>query len=377
MQLTFSEEQNSLARTALDFATKHCPVTRFRALRTEPNGLRYSPEIFAKMAELGWLGVHIPEEYGGVELGFSELAIILENLGRTLTPEPIVSSTVMGGYALLLGADEHLRESLLPEIATGERVFTFAHQEKAYDHRRELCATRAEKVEGGWKITGEKVHVMDGAGASDLLVVARVSGADDAREGLGIFHIAADTAGVERTALTRLDFRNAANIRFNGAIAQAIREPGNAFEVVEKILDRATIALCAEALGGLRQAFDVSVQYLKDRVQFGVPIGSFQALQHRASKLFAEVELTRSIVLGAARAVDQEPARVPHLASAAKATLDEAFLHVTREGVQFHGGVGVTDEYDIGLYLKRAHVVAASLGDVAFHRERWATLQGY
>lgn len=377
MQLTFSEEQNSLARTALDFAQKHCPVTRFRAHRDEPAELRYSPQVFAKMAELGWLGVHIPEEYGGVELGFSELAILLESLGRTLTPEPLTSSLVLGGYALLLGADEPLRESLLPEIASGERIFTLAHQETTYDYDRALCTTRAEKVDGGWKLTGEKVHVLDGAAASDLLVVARVRGGDRDRDGLGIFHIAADAPGVSRTALTRLDFRNCANLRLDGAIAQAIAAPGDAAEVLDKVLDRATIALCAEALGGLRQAFDISIQYLKERVQFGVPIGSFQALQHRASKLFSEVELARSIVLAAARAVDQEPTRVPHLAAAAKATVDEAFLHVTREGVQFHGGVGVTDEYDIGLYLKRAHVVAATLGDASYHRQRWATLQGY
>lgn len=377
MQLTFTEEQNALARTALDFAQKHCPVTRFRAHRNDDPSLRYSPEIYAKMADLGWLGVHIPEDFGGVELGFSELAILLENLGRTLTPEPLVSSLVLGGYTLLLGADEATKSELLPELAAGERIFTLAHQEKPHAYDRSLCETSARQVNGEWVLRGRKIHVTDGAAATDLFVVARLSGDATSRTGLGIFHVKADAPGVTRTPLTRLDFRNAANIELSDVIAQPITVADTTADVIDQVLDRATIALCAEALGGIRQAFDVSIAYLKERVQFGVPIGSFQALQHRASKLFAEVELARSIVLAAARAVDQEPERVARLAAAAKATVDETFLHVTREGVQFHGGVGVTDEYDIGLFLKRAHVVAATFGDAGFYRDRWATLQGY
>lgn len=378
MQLTFNEEQIALARTAQDFAQKHSPVTRFRALRDAKDPKGFTPQIFQQMAELGWLGVHIPEDFGGVDLGFAELAVILEALGRTLTPEPLIASSVLGGYALLLGGTDAQKQERLEAIAMGERLYAFAHQERAEIYSRTFAETRATLADGQWTIHGKKIAVLDGGNADDLIVVARVDGAANDRTGLGLFIVPANAAGVHREALVRIDHRNASNITFEGAVAtEALGVPGNAADVIDAILDRGTIALCCDALGSLRQAFDISIQYLKERVQFGVPIGSFQALQHRAAKLFSEVELTRSIVLAAARAVDQEPERVPLLAAAAKATLDETFLHVAHEGVQFHGGVGVTDEYDIGLYLKRAHVVAATFGNAAWQRDRWASLKGY
>lgn len=378
MQLTFNEEQIALARTANDFAQKHSPVTRFRALRDAKDPKGYTPKVLQQMADLGWLGVHIPEDFGGVDLGFAELAIILEALGRTLTPEPLIASAVLGGYALLLGGSDAQKTERLEAIASGERLYAFAHQERAGHYSRTRCETRATLVDGTWTITGKKIAVLDGGNADDLIVIARVNGETHDRDGLGLFIVPANADGVKQQALVRIDHRHATNIQFDGARAtEAIGTPGDASDVIDGVLDRGTIALCCEALGAMRQAFDLSVQYLKERVQFGVAIGSFQALQHRAAALFAEVELARSIVLAAARAVDQEPDRVPLLAAAAKATLDEAFLHVTHEGVQFHGGVGVTDEYDIGLYLKRAHVVAATFGDAAWQRDRWASLKGY
>lgn len=378
MLLNNTEEQTALARTAHDFAQRHCPVTHMRALRDSQDPKGYAPKVWSQMADLGWLGVHIPEEFGGVELGFAELAIILEALGRTLTPAPLVASLVLGGYAVLLGGSDALKEELLPEVAAGTRILTLAHQEHAAQYDRALCTTSATLVDGTWRIQGRKIHVLDGGNATDIVVVARVSGAKDSRDGLGLFVVPGEADGLTRTALQRLDSRNAAHLDFENVAATAVLgEAGQAADLLDAVLDRGTIALCAEAVGAMRQAFDISIQYLKERVQFDVPIGSFQALQHRAGLLFADVELARSIVLAAVRAIDQEPDRVPLLAAAAKATCDEAFLHVVHEGVQFHGGVGVTDEYDIGLYLKRARVFAATLGDAAWQRDRWATLKGY
>lgn len=378
MQHVHNEEQLELARTARDFAKRQSPLSRLRALRDARDPLAYSPDIWKQMAALGWAGVHIPEAQGGVELGFTELSLILEAMGRQLAPEPLVASLVLGGYALLLaGEGDAYANTLLGGVAAGERIVTLAHQEHAADHVRTRCETRATQRDGSWRITGEKRHVLHGGNATELIVVARVSGERDDAAGLGLFVVDAQASGVARRALSRLDSQNAAHVAFEDVEARALGTPGDAGPVLDQILDRGTIALCVEALGATRHAFEISIEYLKTRVQFGVPIGSFQALQHRAAALFSEVELAHSIVWAAVDAVDHDPTRVPQLAAAAKATLSETAIAVAHEGVQFHGGVGVTDEYDIGLFLKRAQVFASTLGDAAWHRARWATLSGY
>lgn len=378
IQLQYNDEQQELARIAKSFAEKHCQPTRLRELRDAQDPLQYTPRLWKQMAELGWLAVHIPEAYGGVDLGFAELAIILEAVGSGLAPEPLISSLVLGGVTILEGGSDAQKEALLPGIADGSRIFTLAHQEQAANYTRQFCETTATQHDGAWILNGRKIHVLDAGNATDILVVARTSGGASDRDGLSIFLVDGNAQGLQKTPLNRLDSRNAAHLDLNNVPARdVIGTIGDAADLLDRVLDRATIALCAEALGAMQHAFNISIAYIKERVQFDVPIGSFQALQHRAADLFAEVELARSITLAAARAVDQDPARVPELAAAAKATVDEAFLHVTREGIQFHGGVGVTDEYDIGLYLKRAHVVAATFGDANWQRDRWATLRGY
>lgn len=378
IQLRFNEEQQELARIAKSFAQKHCQPTRLRALRDSNDPLQYTPEVWKQMAELGWLAVHIPEAYGGVELGFAELAIILEAVGAGLAPEPLISSLVLGAVPILEGGSDAQKEAYLPQIADGSRIFTLAHQEQPADYDRFLSETTAQEQDGTWVLNGAKCHVLDAGNATDILVVARTSGEARDREGLSIFLIDPEASGVTLEALNRIDSRNAAHLTLKDVQAKdVIGEIGQAADLIDATLDRATIAICAEALGALQHAFDISIEYIKERVQFDVPIGSFQALQHRAADLFAEVELARSITIAAARAVDQDPSLVPELAAAAKATIDETFLHVAREGIQFHGGVGVTDEYDIGLYLKRAHVVASTFGDADWQRDRWATLRGY
>lgn len=378
IQLQYNDEQQELARIAKSFAENHCQPTRLRQLRDAQDPLQYTPAVWKQMAELGWLAVHIPEAYGGVELGFAELAIILEAVGAGLAPEPLISSLVLGGVTIMEGGSDAQKEALLPGIADGSRIFTLAHQEQAANYTRQFCETTATQHDGQWVLNGQKIHVLDAGNATDILVVARTSGNANDREGLGVFRITSNAPGLEKTPLNRIDSRNAAHLTLQNVQAEeVIGEVGQAADLLDRVLDRATIALCAEALGAMQHAFNISIAYIKERVQFDVPIGSFQALQHRAADLFAEVELARSITMAAARAVDQDPALVPELAAAAKATVDEAFLHVTREGIQFHGGVGVTDEYDIGLYLKRAHVVAATFGDANWQRDRWATLRGY
>ncbi len=378
MKLSLNDEQQELARTARNFAAKHCDVSRLRALRDSHDVHQYSPDVWKHMAQLGWFGVHISEDHGGIGLGFAELTLILEALAAGLAPEPLIPSLVLGALPIEHAGSESQKQQWLPLIAEGTRLFTLAHQESTGDYTRSLCETTASQQDGKWHISGQKLHVLNGGNATDFIVVARTSGNKDDAHGLTLFHVDGQANGLTRTPLNRLDSRNAAHISLDNVPATAvIGTVGEALHTIDYTLDRATIALCSESLGAMQRAFDVSIQYLKERVQFDVPIGSFQALQHRAANLYADLELARSMVLAAARAVDQDASQVPLLAAGAKSLVDDTFLHITREGIQFHGGVGVTDEYDIGLYLKRAHVNAATFGDASWQRARWAMLSGY
>jgi alkylation response protein AidB-like acyl-CoA dehydrogenase len=254
-------------------------------------------------------------------------------------------------------------------------VLTLAFEEakgRGFDFARPK--TRAARVGGGYALTGAKAQVLDGHVADAIIVTAMTD------EGLGLFLVDPKAAGVRITRQHRVDSRNVAQVALEDVRVGAddvVGRPGEAEPLLSSVLDRAAIGLSAEMLGGAEQAFADTVGYLKERVQFGVPIGSFQALQHRAARLFIELELCRSAVLAAARAVDDAPALVPQLASLAKARAADTFLHVAKEAIQMHGGIGMTDEHDIGFYLKRAQAAAVAFGDAAYHRGRWAALNGY
>jgi len=380
MQLVLSEDQELIAQTAADFVAEKSPVSRMRALRDAADPEGFSRELWKEMAELGWVGIPFPESLGGAGMGMADLAIVLEALGRKLAPEPFLSSVLLAGQALLLGGDEAQQKEWLTPMIQGSRLLALAQQEAKSRYDLFRIDTRAERSGEGWRISGRKIQVLDGHVADAFVVSARSSGTDGEADGVSLFLVPADTRGVRCERQTRLDSRNAALVHFDrveipaGALVGDLDCGG---ELLEKVVDRATVGLCAEMLGGMAEAFAMTLDHLKEREQFGVRIGSFQALKHRAARVFMEIELSRSVVMAAARAVDEDAEDLPALVSLAKARCSDAYVLATNEGVQMFGGVGMTDEYDIGLYMKRARAAELSFGDAAHHRDRWARLAGY
>ena len=332
------------------------------------------------MAELGWAGIILPEEYGGADLGYAELGIVLEECGRTLAATPLVSTVLLGANALLLAGNGTQQKDVLAAVAKGEIVLALALQEGPH-HAPYQVATRAEATRDGYKLTGKKTFVLDGHVADQIVVVARTAGKPGERDGLGLFLVPKSARGLKVTRTTMVDGRNSALRRARRRRGRQVRArsatSGRGADVLDPVLDRATIGLAAELLGTIIEAFDRTIDYLKTRKQFGVPIGSFQALKHRAAEMFTEVELSRSIVLDALRAIDEKRPDVALLASIAKARVSDTAHLVGNEAVQMFGGIGVTDEEEIGLFLKRARVAELTFGDAAYHRARFATLSGF
>lgn len=374
MQLGLSEEQTRLAQTARAFFRELAAVGRLRQLRDHRDAHGYSRELWQEMAALGWVGMCLPEAYGGAGLGFVELCVVLEEAGRQLAPEPWTSTVLLGAQALLDGGSEAQRARWLPEIANGRAVVALAYEEIVQRGELARIETRAERHGSAWKLSGEKVQVLD-AHVSDALLVFACVGDKHA-----LFLVNPRAHGVEIERHTRIDGRNSASVRMREvevAADSCVGELGQALPLLERVLDRATIGASAEMLGGASRAFDDTLDYLKTRQQFGVAIGTFQALAHRAARLFIELSLARSAVMAAASAVDEHPEQVARLASLAKVRCSDAFVHVTSEAIQMHGGIGVTDDFHMGFFFKRARAAAVAFGDSTWHLRRWATLGGY
>ena len=292
---------------------------------------------------------------------------------------PFLSTVVLGGGAILEGGSDAQKEKILPGVCSGDTVLALALQEGAR-HDPAAIATTATAVDGGYRISGEKVFVLDGAQADHWVVAARTSGTSGDRDGITLFLVDASTDGVEVGGSILIDSRSAATLTFRDVQVEAaavVGEVDRGSDVLDPVLDRAAACVSAEMLGGIDESFAMTVQYLKDREQFGVKIGTFQGLKHRAARWFCEVELTRSIVLKALRALDEGDADAPAIVSACKARASDTFHLSGNEGIQMHGGVGVTDEEDIGFYMKRARVSELLFGDGAYHRNRFASLRSY
>jgi alkylation response protein AidB-like acyl-CoA dehydrogenase len=374
-----TEEQSLLRDSARTWTQEKSPVAAFRRMRNSDSPLGYDPAAFAEMAQMGWTGVIIPEEYGGSAFGYLGLGLILEETGRTLTASPILASGLAAASAIVLGGSEAQKSAWLPKIATGELVATLAVDEGPH-HGSAKVALSAEKRGGGYVLSGRKTFVLEGMAAGLLVVSARTSGKAGEEDGISLILVPADAKGVTRTALKLADSRGAANIDFADVEVAAdalLGEEGRGYPLLEKTLDRARAGLAAEMLGSAVQAFETTLDYLKTRMQFGQVIGSFQALQHRAAKMFTDLELSRSCVEAALAAIDADTADAPELVSLAKAKMGDTLHLVSNEMVQMHGGIGMTDEHDAGLYLKRARAQEATFGGQAYHRDRYARLQGY
>jgi alkylation response protein AidB-like acyl-CoA dehydrogenase len=374
-----TEEQSMLRDAAKTWTQEKSPVSAFRKMRDSGAPLGYDPAVFAEMAEMGWTGVIIPEQYGGSEFGYLSLGLVLEELGRTLTASPLLATGLAAASALILGGTDAQKEAWLPKFASGEAVGTLAIDEGPH-HAPEKVALEAKKSGAGYTLNGKKTFVLEGMAANVFVVSARTSGKPGDKDGITLFLVPADAKGVNRHALKLADSRGAANVSFDGVEVGADAVLGAADkggELLEKVLDRARAGLAAEMLGSALQAFETTLDYLKTRVQFGQVIGSFQALQHRAAKMFTDLELARSCVEAALTAIDNDSPDVPELVSLAKAKVGDTLHLVSNEMVQMHGGIGMTDAHDAGFYLKRARAAEATFGGQAYHRDRYARINGY
>ena len=379
MALLFNEEQQYLKDTAKDFVQKNAPINHFRELRDSKDETGYSKELWKQMAELGWAGILISEEYGGSDFGMMGMGGILEETGRCLVPSPLFSTALLGASLIELGGKADQKKDLLTKIAKGELTTAFALEEGSR-HTPYRISTTAEKKGKDFVLNGKKTFVLDGHSADLIVLAARTSGGIEDQSGISLFLIDPNSTGLQRKRTHMVDSRNASEIHLKGVEVSETKLLGEldaGFSIIEEVLERGQIGISAEMLGNTLEAFDITLEYLKERKQFGAVIGSFQALQHRAAVMFAEIELTKSSVMGALNAVDENSNDRSRFASLAKFKAGETLHLVSSEAVQMHGGVGVTDEFDIGFFLKRSRVAEQIFGSSDYHLDRYATLSEY
>ncbi|MBM0107092.1 acyl-CoA dehydrogenase [Steroidobacter sp. S1-65] len=376
MTLTLTEDQLMFRDAAKRFAAERAPVSQLRKLRDELDPVGFDRALWKEMAEMGWAGVLVPEEYGGVGFGFVGAGLLATEIGRNLSASPLLSSAVLGVTALLRGGTPAQKETLLPAIAGGDLLVAFATDE-AVRHAPYDISTRCT---GKYKLSGRKLHVLDGHVADRLIVTARTSGDTCSRDGISLFLVDPKASGVTITRSSMVDSRNSAVVELRDVVvsdADVIGTFDKGAIVLDAVLDAGRAVLAAELLGVAEEAFERTLNYLREREQFGVKIGSFQALQHRAAHLFCEIELVRSVVLRTLQALDAQEPTASSLVCLAKAKASDVARIATNEAVQMHGGIGMTDEFDIGFFMKRARAAAETFGDQYYHTDRFAQLAGY
>ena len=379
MALVLNEEQTMLRDAAKDFLGSRAPVSHHRELRDNEDKGGFSPDLWVEMAEMGWAAIIIPESYGGLDYGYTGLGLVLEESGRTLTPSPLLSTVLLGSSALILSGNEGLCEEWLPQIASGEKLLSLAFEESS-QHRPATVNTLAESEGDGYRLNGSKLVVMDGNTADAFIISVRTRRGDDPCEGVSLFLVPADADGLNIETTKLLDNHRSSNIRLENVLvsrSQLLGPLHGGCSILEKTLDRGRIGMAAEMLGIAQEVFARTLQYMKERKQFGVPIGTFQALQHRAAILFGEIELCKSVVLKALQAIDEDSGEVALLASLAKAKCGQTASLATAEGIQMHGGIGMTDEFEIGFFIKRWRSLNQQLGDSRYHLDRFARIRGY
>ena len=379
MAMILDSDTKMVRETAHDFFREKSPILALRKLRDSQDPDGFSRPLWREMAELGWTGFLVPEDHGGSAFGHLGLGQVMEAAGRSLAATPLLGTALIGAVAIDLGGSEAQKSEHFPGLVGGETIFALALEESAH-HAPYRIATTAKKNGAGWVLDGAKQFVLDGHVADTLIVAARTSGGPRERAGITLFLVPGTAAGVTRRRSIMVDSRNAARISLAGVSVGAeavLATVDGGADLLDAILDRARAGLAAEMLGSSAEAFERTVQYLKDRKQFGVPIGSFQALKHRAAHMYCEVEATRSAVTAALDALDGGANDASLLVSLAKAKANATARLTGDEGIQMHGGIGMTDEHEIGFFLKRARVTEATFGDLAFQRDRYAALEGY
>ena len=384
MPLYHTDDQTMLADTARAFMAEEGAIAKqLRHWRDTDCKDGFGHGLWQQMAEMGFTGLLVSEADGGLGMGHVEAGIVLEEIGRNLTPSPFLTSSVMAASALGAGSAD-LRARWLPGLIAGESVFAVAIDEGA-KHRPERIKTRAERAGNGFRLTGAKDFVVHGGSADMLVIAARTAGADDDEAGITLFAVPRDAAGLVQDAVRLVDSSIATHLKLDNVELDGdavIGEVDGGREVLNRMLAAGRVGAAAESVGVARGAFEMTVTYLKQRKQFGQLIGEFQALQHRVSHLYSEIEIARAAVIKAQQLLDvqkdgEASDKAELMVSVAKAKAGKAAALAVKEGVQMHGGIGMTDEYDIGLYMKRDRALAEFMGDMYYHAERVAKLSGY
>jgi len=379
MSNTQNEELQILRNSLRSFLTNEAPVSQIRKIRDSSDEKRYSSATWNSMAEMGLLGVLIPETFNGVNLGYNTAGLIAEEMGKTLTASPYLSTAVIGASAINLFGSKDQKDKWLREIVSGNIILSLATDESSH-HSPRVVKTQAKRCKNGFKISGQKTFVADGNAADFFICSARTNDKHNSKEGITLFIIPSNNEGVSTTKNNSIDSRNSSTVNFKDVQVDSdsvLLEVDSGYPALEKILDIGRACIASEMIGLSEECLERTIVYLKDRKQFGVSIGSFQSLQHRASHLYTEIEMSKSLVGKTLTALDEESEDVPLMVAAAKAKAGQVCQLASQEAIQMHGGVGMTDEYDIGFFIKRAKVANAFFGDTNFHIDRFANLRGY
>ncbi|MEO0546402.1 MAG: acyl-CoA dehydrogenase family protein [Pseudomonadota bacterium] len=381
MALVLNEDQEMLREAAAGFLGEHAPVAAFRALRDSADKRGFSPELWASMAEMGWAGIAVREAHGGADFGLVGAGIVAEEMGKTLTASPFLSSSVLGAVALTRFGSANQQAAHLPGLASGAHLFALAVDE-GRKHRPAQTALNAKRHGNGFQLNGTKAFVVDGPTADQFIVATRTSGAPGDEHGITLFLVPADAAGLSRETRETVDSRGVAELLFDAVDVTAdavLGEIDQGYAPLETILNAGRAVLAAEMVGHASAAFEMTVAYISERKQFGVPVGSFQALQHRAAHLLTEIEMAKAVTLAALQAFDagEDEHTLSRVVSIAKAKVGQVALLAAQEGIQMHGGMGMTDAFDIGLYIKRVRVASELFGDASFHGNRLAETLGF
>jgi alkylation response protein AidB-like acyl-CoA dehydrogenase len=379
MALVLNEEQSMLRDSARGLISDKAPVAHLRQLRDAKDEIGYSRDLWKAFAEMGFSGLLVPENFGGSGLGCVEAGVVMEEIGRTLMPSPFLSTAVLAASALSRGGSDAQKSAHLPKIVDGSLLAALAIDEGA-KHRPLQTRMQAVRSGNGFKLSGAKALVVDGHTADLLIVAARTAGSAGEREGLTLFLVDPRTKGVEIERTAMVDSHNAARIKFDNAGIDAdgvLGEVDRGYPLLEGVLNIGRGAVASEMVGLSEEVFGRTVNYLKERKQFGKLIGEFQALQHRAAQLYIEIEITRAAVLKALQTLDGDFENAAAAVAVAKARAGTTATLAVQEGVQMHGGMGMTDQFDIGFFMKRARVCQELFGDSNFHADQLARMKSY
>ena len=379
MALVLNEEQSMLRDSARGIISDKAPVAHLRKLRDTRDETGFSRDLWKTFAEMGFAGLLVPEEFGGSGLGYVEAGVVMEEIGHTLMPSPFLSTGVVAAAALTRGGNGAQKSEYLTKIAKGDLIASLAVDEGA-KHRPAKTAMKAVRSGNGFKLKGAKAFVVDGHASDLVIVAARTAGESGDREGLTLFLVNPKSKGIEIERTAMVDAHNAARIVFNDAEVTAdgvLGEVDQGGVLLEGILNVGRAAVASEMVGLSEEAFARTVTYLKERKQFGKLIGEFQALQHRAAHLYTEIEITKAAVMKASQMLDSDFDAAGAAVAVAKAKAGTTATLAVQEAVQMHGGVGMTDAFDIGFFMKRARVCQELFGDSAYHAEQLARMKGY